>query len=61
MGAHAVVLVSKNSVGYRFANTWGTEWGDNGFGILSEAAARVLTEQGGGQLFAIEVIKEMEP
>lgn len=33
---HAVVIVAYNStVGWKFKNTWGTTWGQNGYGWLS--------------------------
>ena len=32
---HAVVLVGYNSQGWIIKNSWGTTWGDNGYGIIS--------------------------
>lgn len=45
-GGHAITIVGSVLIEehegvegphwYRFANSWGTEWGDNGFGVISE-------------------------
>jgi hypothetical protein len=53
-GRHVIVLVARNAQGYRFANLWGTAWADRGFGMMSEATARVLIDQ--KQMWAIEVL-----
>lgn len=33
-GYHEVLITGWNEIGYRFLNSWGTEWGDKGFGVL---------------------------
>lgn len=54
LGSHAITLVAQNDRGYRFANTWGTKWGEKGFGWLTnEAAAAYINEQ---NLWAIEAM-----
>jgi hypothetical protein len=53
-GGHAVVLVSNDSTGFRFANTWGREWGDEGFGTISTATAKILVDE--SSLWAVEGI-----
>jgi hypothetical protein len=34
LGGHAFILVGYNQVGFLVQNSWGTEWGDNGFATL---------------------------
>ena len=31
---HAILLVGWNSTGWIIKNSWGTNWGNNGFGII---------------------------
>ena len=35
---HAVLLVGYNSTHWFIKNSWGTTWGDNGFGYISKTA-----------------------
>ena len=42
IGSHCVVIVARTPHGFRFANTWGTDWGDRGFGDMSYTTAREL-------------------
>jgi hypothetical protein len=49
----SILIVGVDATGYRFANSWGWNWGDHGFGSMSgETAKAVLLED---QLWAIEV------
>jgi len=36
IGSHSVLLVGydDSSAGFKFQNSWGAEWGDNGFGHI---------------------------
>jgi hypothetical protein len=54
-GGHAVLIVAADSNRFRFANTWGTTWGDKGFGWMTAEAAAVLIDE--HQLWAVEAIK----
>lgn len=36
-GGHAICIVGYNSDGFIVRNSWGTQWGDNGFGYASPA------------------------
>jgi hypothetical protein len=42
IGLHAVVIVSHDRNGYRFANHWTAAWGDNGFGTMDDATADLI-------------------
>lgn len=55
MGLHAVVLTDYDtgSLSFRFANSWGVQWGEGGFGRLSLNAARELLSK--ENLWAVEV------
>jgi hypothetical protein len=46
VGIHPVTIVGYDSQSdtYKFANSWGTGWGTNGFGKLSRAAAMVIAQ-----------------
>ena len=50
-GRHAIVLVAKTDSGYRFANTWGVDWGDQGFGFIEDEVAQSSL---GKELYAVE-------
>jgi len=39
-----VTIVAKGNRGYRFANNWGAEWAENGFGWMTEDAAKFLID-----------------
>ncbi len=51
-GGHAMVLVgySEKRQAFKFINSWGTHWGDNGYGWVSYRALKVL----GQRLFVAE-------
>lgn len=54
LGAHAVVIVGfdPDDAAIKFANSWGVQWGNNGFGrISSKDAQKVL-----GEMWAIDVL-----
>jgi len=41
-GGHAVTVVGFNDKGFIFKNSWGEEWGENGYGYLSFDAHRLM-------------------
>jgi hypothetical protein len=44
-GGHAVALVGYTPTGFIVRNSWGTHWGDNGFGYATDAyAGKAFTE-----------------
>jgi hypothetical protein len=45
-GAHAVNIVGYNDNGFIFKNSWGTDWGDNGYGYISFAAHKLMSREG---------------
>lgn len=50
-GGHAVCLVGYNSKGFIIRNSWGTDWGDKGFGYASDEYVRAaFTEAYGAVL-----------
>jgi hypothetical protein len=53
VGSHCILIVAKNPRGYRFANSWGTGWGDHGFDEMSEETARAILHCDGA--WAIEM------
>jgi hypothetical protein len=42
IAGHAVLIVAADAKGFRFANTWGTGWGDKGFGTIAREVAQSL-------------------
>ncbi len=59
IGGHAMVLVgySEKRQAFKFINSWGTNWGDQGFGWVSYRALKVL----GMRLFVAEAFSAPEP
>jgi hypothetical protein len=55
-GTGAVVIVGFDPATrmLRFANTWGDQWGDRGFGTMSLASAKLLVDL--GNTWAVEVV-----
>jgi hypothetical protein len=47
-----IVIVAADAAGYRFAGSWGPEWGDHGFGIMSRETANALVVE----TWAIEMV-----
>ena len=58
-GGHAMVIVgySESRQAFKIMNSWGTHWGDNGFGWVSYNAMRQLTDQ----QFVVEVSDDVSP
>ena len=57
MELHAVLIVSydKNESLIKFANSWGKNWGDNGFGYMKIETARLIIRK--DQMWAVEVVQ----
>lgn len=54
VGGHAITIVGFNGRdgSLKFANSWGTQWGQKGFGVLTEAGARIYLIP--GEIWAVE-------
>jgi C1A family cysteine protease len=55
-GGHEVVLIGVDPIHQtvRLANSWGTSWGDRGFGVMSyDTLDQLLSEQGDAGTFAL--------
>lgn len=44
-GAHVVTIVGYNDKGFIFKNSWGNQWGDNGYGYISFDAHRIMAQE----------------
>lgn len=44
-GGHVVTLVGYNDKGFIFKNSWGTDWGDHGYGYISYDAHRIMARE----------------
>lgn len=44
-GAHIVTIVGYNDKGFIFKNSWGSGWGDKGYGYISYAAHRIMAQE----------------
>ncbi|ARN77543.1 hypothetical protein BST97_05825 [Nonlabens spongiae] len=42
---HVVTIVGFNDKGFIFKNSWGTDWGDNGYGYISYAAHKIMARE----------------
>lgn len=55
-GGHAVCIVGYDAEGFIFKNSWGTQWGENGYGRISYELHRILAVQvlnlAGGQVIS---------
>ena len=58
-GGHAMVIVgySESRQAFKIMNSWGTHWGDNGFGWVSYNAMKQLTDQ----QFVVQVSDDVSP
>ena len=56
-GGHAIVIVSYDPGrdALKFANCWGSSWGDAGFGYIDRAAIEQATDEREADSWAIEV------
>ncbi len=44
-GGHVVAIVGYNDFGFIFKNSWGSDWGDNGYGYISYDAHRLMANE----------------
>ncbi|WP_206052136.1 C1 family peptidase [Nonlabens xiamenensis] len=44
-GGHVVTIVGFNDKGFIFKNSWGTSWGDKGYGYISYAAHKIMARE----------------
>ncbi len=56
-GGHAVTIVGYNDHGFIFKNSWGTQWGDDGYGYISFDSHKLLCRE----VLAVESVTFREP
>lgn len=61
-GGHVVTVVGYNDKGFIFKNSWGTDWGDKGYGYISFDAHRIMAREAlffnGIQVYNTELLKK---